>query len=105
MWLFLGLYVVATTMGPAYLHYERHGVVSWVQILLSFFLGLNFIVCVWEMCLYSQIDLIEQKHVAYLAEYKGRALELALAFFFFEVRFDNLFTSALWAEVSGPPCV
>jgi hypothetical protein len=100
MWFFLVMYVVLSTSGPVYWHWKTHSVVNPTQVALVFFLGLNAIVCLWEMCLCKEIVLIEKKHRVYAEKYKGRATQLALDFFFLDVNFSNLFSSKLWAEVS-----
>mmetsp|Transcript_4403 Transcript_4403/g.8466 ORF Transcript_4403/g.8466 Transcript_4403/m.8466 type:complete len:247 (-) Transcript_4403:290-1030(-) len=99
MWLFLAVYVVTTTGGPIYWHWTRHGLVNMKQAAMSFFLGLNAIVCIWEMCLFAEIALIEKKHKAYAKKFKGRAMQLALDFFSLDVNTSNIFSSKLWAEV------
>mmetsp|Transcript_36604 Transcript_36604/g.82059 ORF Transcript_36604/g.82059 Transcript_36604/m.82059 type:complete len:239 (+) Transcript_36604:140-856(+) len=99
MYLFLVIYVVLTTGLPAAWHSQRHGVISATQVALAFFLGLNAIVCVWEMCLFFQIDLIERKHATYSEKFKGKALKIAYQFFTLGVGLSNVFTSELWAEV------
>ena len=99
MYVFLVAYVALSTGVPVWWHWNAHGVVSTIQISLAFFLGLNAIVCIWEMCLFFEINLIETKHKIYSDQYKGRALDIALKFFCFDVNLGNVLTSKLWAEV------
>jgi hypothetical protein len=99
MWLFLVAYVLATTGVPIWWHHKVHGVVSPVQACLAFFLGLNAIVCLWEISLFFEIELIAKKNKVYEKQAKGRALSFALDFFFLDVNLGNVFTSKLWCEV------
>ncbi len=55
-------YVVASTGLPIWFHHQRHGVINGTQVALAFFLGLNTIVCFWEMILFFEIALIARKH-------------------------------------------
>lgn len=88
-----------------YWHHKRHGVFNLTQASLTFFLGLNAIVCIWEICLFLQIDLIEKKHASYKAEFKGRAIDIAIKFFMLDVYPANVFSSKLWAEVHQSPSI
>jgi hypothetical protein len=99
MWLFLVVYVVGTTALPMWWHHSVHGVVNPVQASLAFFLGLNAIVCLWEISLFYEITTIAKKNKAYERKAKGRALSFALDFFFLDVNLGNVFTSKLWCEV------
>lgn len=99
MWLFLVIYVLVSTGVPAYWHWKRHGAVNTKQVSLSFFLGLNAIVCLWEMCLYFEIALIAKKHKIYVEQFKGRAIQSALDFFVLDVNPGNIMSTKLWAEV------
>ena len=50
--------VVAGTALPIVLHHEAHGVLNPHQIALAFFLWLNTIIALWEICLFLRIGLI-----------------------------------------------
>lgn len=86
-----------------YWHYERHGVFSVTQASLAFFLGLNFIVCLWEFVLYFEMPLIETKSKFYSEQFTGRPLDIAVYVFTMDVHPGNVFSSKLWAEVSRRP--
>ena len=47
-----------------------------MQAVLAFFLPLNAIVCLWEICLFFEIGFIKQQYLKYKEEYKGRALQV-----------------------------
>ena len=78
MYAFLVGYVVLSTAVPVLVHHQLHGVTSTVHVLLSFFLGLNAIVCLWEQCLLFAIDRIESQYAKYKETFKGRSMDVAL---------------------------
>ena len=92
-------WVIVTTGLPVYWHYQTHGVINPYQVGLSFFLGLNLIVCCWEMVLYYKIDLIERKCKFYFDHYPGRAMDIAVDVFNMDVNLRNVLDPELWAEV------
>ena len=49
-------YVVAVTAVPTYWHYATHGGFSALQCGLAFFVGLNALICYWEIALFYRID-------------------------------------------------
>ena len=49
--MFLCLYVAATTAVSIYLHYLTHTAFNFMQMALSFFLCLNFLIALWEIAL------------------------------------------------------
>mmetsp|Transcript_5936 Transcript_5936/g.17523 ORF Transcript_5936/g.17523 Transcript_5936/m.17523 type:complete len:264 (-) Transcript_5936:36-827(-) len=57
-------YVVASTAGATYWHATEHGGVSYLQAFLAFFLGLNALICYWEIALCYRIDHIARKAAA-----------------------------------------
>jgi hypothetical protein len=75
--------------------------VSGLQAGLAFFLGLNAVVCVWEMVLFYQIDWIERQHHLYTKQVAAGASPLSVAVQFFQLRVHrgNLASPRLWAEV------
>jgi hypothetical protein len=91
--------VVAGTAVPIALHRHYHGVFNPHQMALAFFAWLNVIIALWEICLFLRIDLIEEQHRRFVAEYRGRELERARDFFATPVPLRRLFSPALWAEL------
>ena len=59
---FLVAWVLVTTLGPAYWHQQTHGSYNALHIIISFFLGMNFLVCIWEIGLGINIDHIKSEH-------------------------------------------
>jgi hypothetical protein len=84
---------------PIFLHHREHGVWNAYQMALAFFVWLNAIIALWELCLFLRIDLIEEQHRRFVAEYRGRELDRARDFFVTEVPVTKLFSPSLWAEL------
>jgi hypothetical protein len=93
----LGL--AAGTGVPIALHHGAYGVFNVHQMGLAFFLWLNAIVALWEICLYLKIDLIEAQHARFIAEYRGRELDRVKDFFATRVPLARVFSPAVWAEL------
>ena len=91
--------VVVGTALPIALHHHFYGVFNPHQIALAFFTWLNVIIALWEICLFLRIDLIEEQHRRFLAEYRGRELDRARDFFATRVPLSRLFSPTLWAEL------
>src|SRR5262245_32344872 len=91
--------VTGGTALPIYLHRHEHGVWNAHQMGLAFFVWLNAIIALWELCLFLRIDLIEEQHRRFAAEYRGRELERARDFFAMRVPIAKLFSATLWAEL------
>jgi hypothetical protein len=91
--------VVAGSAAPILLHHGVHGVFNVHQMALAFFAWLNAIIALWEICLFLRIDLIEEQHRRFVAEYRGRELDCARDFFAKPVPLGRLFSPTLWAEL------
>jgi hypothetical protein len=91
--------VVLGTGAPVLLHHAQHGVVSPIQVALAFFLWLNVIIALWEICLLLRIDLIEERHAREVAAYRGKELALVRELMYSRVRPSRLLSPTLWAGV------
>jgi hypothetical protein len=91
--------VVLVTALPIALHHHVHHVLDADQMALAFFLGLNVIISLWEMCLFFRIDQIERQHVEFLQRYKGRELDRVTDFFNTHVPFGKVLSPSVWAEL------
>jgi hypothetical protein len=91
--------VVLGTALPIALHHSVHGVVSPHQIALAFFLWLNTIIALWEICLFLRIGLIEEQHARFVTEYKGRELARVKDFFGARISPARIFSPSTWAEI------
>jgi hypothetical protein len=60
VWIWLVLWMVGWVGGSVALHFAMHGVVNGWHVLLSSFLGINVMICAWEISLWHRIDEIER---------------------------------------------
>lgn len=91
--------VAAGTALPVWLHHATWGVFNVHQVALAFFLWLNFLIALWEICLFLRRDLVEAQHRRFVVEYKGRELDRVLDFFRTPVPFSRVLSPAVWAEL------
>ncbi|HEY0138088.1 MAG TPA: hypothetical protein VGB85_28575 [Nannocystis sp.] len=91
--------VVLGTALPIGLHYAVHGVVSPHQVGIAFFLWLNTIVALWEICLFLRIDLIEAQYAGFRTEYAGRELDRPKDFFAARIPVSKVLSPSTWAEL------
>lgn len=87
------------TAVPVYLHHETHGVWNPTQIGVAFFLWLNAIIALWEICLFLRIDLIEKQYEDFKVRYKGRELDRVKDYFGAPVALSKLLSPTTWAEI------
>jgi hypothetical protein len=99
VWNVVLIAVTGGTAVPIALHHRYHGVFNPHQMALAFFAWLNVIIALWEICLFLRIDLIEEQHRRFVADYRGRELERARDFFATPVPLRRLFSPTLWAEL------
>lgn len=96
---FVGL-VLTTIFGlSVWNHHQVQGSFSVVYLLVIFFLSLNMIICLWEMCLFARIDLIAKKNEDYHARFSGDKNRPALNFIFSKVTFANMLSPDYWCDV------
>lgn len=93
------LAVVAGVALPVGLHHAIHGVVSPHQIAIAFFLWLNTIIALWEICLFLRIDLIEKQYAQFRVDYAGRELDRVKDFFGARVPLSKVLSPSTWAEI------
>jgi hypothetical protein len=91
--------VVAGAAIPIALHHHAYGTWNVHQIALAFFLWLNVIIALWELCLFARIGAIEHDHEALRAQYRGRELEAVRCFFATPVPLRRLLSPALWSGI------
>jgi len=93
------LAIIAGTAIPIALHHHVHHVLDADQMALSFFLWLNAIIALWEMCLFFRIEQIERQHIDYVARYKGRELDRVMDFFNTHVPLGKVLSPTVWADL------
>lgn len=84
---------------PVFLHHDVHGVFNATQIGLAFFLWLNAIIALWEICLFLRIDLIEQEYEDFRVRYKGRELDRVKDYFGSSVAISKIFSPTTWSQI------
>jgi hypothetical protein len=93
------LAVVTGTAIPLALHHRMYGGLDADQVALAFFLWLNVIIALWEICLFLRIDHIEIQHARFVVEYKGRELDRVKDFFGARLALGKIFSPTTWAEL------
>jgi hypothetical protein len=93
------LAVVLGTALPIVLHHQVHGVLNVHQIALAFFLWLNTIIALWELCLFFRIDRVEADYARFAAEYAGRPLDRVKDFFSTKLSFGQILSPTTWSEI------
>jgi len=94
------IWVVLGTSASIALHFHQHFVFNFSQMSLSFFLWLNLLICLWEICLFFRIDLINLKWKKYQKQFSGKesgGIVSQLAFT--EINLRNFLSMTLWAEI------
>src|SRR5882724_538559 len=84
---------------PVYLHQRVTGAFNVNEAALAFFLWLNVVVALWEICLYLRIDLIHEQHEDFIERYRGRELDRVKDFFATRVPLSRIFSPSVWAEL------
>ena len=91
--------VVLGTVAPVLLHHEAHGVWNAHQMGLAFFLWLNFIIALWEICLFLRIDRIEADYARFREEYVGRPLDRVKDFFGMKLSPSQILSPTTWSQI------
>jgi hypothetical protein len=91
--------VAAGAVVPIALHHRAYGVFNPFQIALAFFLWLNAIIALWEICLFLRIDLIGEQHRRFVTAYKGRELDRVKDFFVSPLPPRRVLSPTTWAEL------
>jgi hypothetical protein len=99
VWNVIAVAVVAGSALPVWLHHRHHGVVNGWQVALAFFLWVNTIIALWELCLCFRIGQIEQQHQRARISHRGHELALVRTFLLSAVPLRRLLSPSLWAGV------
>ena len=91
--------VITGTVLPIALHRHVQGVWNVHQMGMAFFLWLNTIIALWEICLYLRIDLIAEQYARFRTAYAGRELDRVKDFFSSRLTVSQIFSPTTWAEV------
>jgi hypothetical protein len=91
--------VVLGTLLPVAAYYQRFGSFSWLQAGIVFFMALNTLIALWELCLFFKIRLIEKQAADFQKRYKGRELRRVLDLFTTTLSWDQVWKPDTWAEI------
>ena len=99
--IFLIIYVfIFSIICPIALHYFYWETFNIFHILLSFFLGLNFLISLWEIGLGLHISHINKEYKHLSAKYKGNEFSAVIDFFNTPVNHSLKFWSKVWSTYS-----
>ena len=99
VWLYLGFVFTAGAVAPPYLHYIEHGAFSLTYFILSFFLVINLVICLWEMCLFFRIDHIIQRHAGFSQETPEERIKPTIELFTAKITPRNIVSPTFWSDV------
>ena len=69
---FIFLYVVSTTSLASFVYFQNFKSLPWLVVLLSFFLCLNILICIWEISLGININYIKKDHDYLKSKYESK---------------------------------
>lgn len=94
------LWLAVWVAGAVLLHRWVRGVVNPFHVILSVFLSINLLICIWEMCLLWRIDEIEQRYRARSQTgAAGQPRRRGRSFFLSRVPARELGSATLWSRV------
>jgi hypothetical protein len=99
VWKLVAATVMAGTVLPVYVHYRTYHVVNGYQVALAFFLWLNVIIALWEICLFLCIDLIAERHRGMQKAYHGRAFARSVDFMSSSLPLDKILSPSSWTGI------
>ncbi len=97
--LFLVLYIGLATGCSIWLHHDKYHVLNWVQMALAFFLPLNTIICVWEICLGIYIDEIKKDFIRLAKKWRNKEFGACMEFFMTPVGLTEICSLRFWTRV------
>ena len=92
-------FVVVGTVVPVLLHRHVHGSLSLTQALLAFFLWLNTLIALWEICLFKEIEHIRAQYESFIKPYRGLELDRVFDFFGKKITVGEALRPRTWGEV------
>lgn len=97
IWIILFL---ATTVGGSFaFHYSLHGHLSLTYILVGFFLCLNLLICLWEICLFLRIDHISARNALYTRDFLNNKQQPVADFMLRKVPLTKALSPTVWSEI------
>ncbi len=99
VWLFICVFFGLGTSVSVYLHFLQHGVINPLHIVLSFFLLINILICLWEMCLFFRIDHIKARNNGFDQTTPAGRIQPTVSLFTDKITFSNIVSPTFWSEV------
>ena len=98
-WHLIALTLALGTTASAFFHYNHYGTVSLLYCAIALFLWMNFVICLWEMCLAARIDYIHSWYAKHMPEYRGRELALVSKVLNEKLTVRDVFSPTSWADI------
>ena len=96
---FLILYVATTTVCPAILYFRHHSAFSTAHIALTFFLNLNFLICLWEISLGFNITKIAVDCQSLTKKYEKRKLDAVIDLMMHKLTLAESLSLKFWSRI------
>ena len=96
---FIALFLLITTGVPLYLFYFKYNELNAIVISLIFFLALNSLICIWEISLGLNINLIKKDYEKLKGKYKQQRGVAVMNFFLDSLDFTTTFSLPYWSKV------
>lgn len=96
---FLILYVVITTTLPTFIYYQNHDSISVAHVNLSFYLSLNFLICLWEIALGWNIVKIADDHRLMNKKYEKNRLNAVIDLMAHNLTLGETFSFQFWSRI------
>jgi hypothetical protein len=94
-----GLIIAAIAGLTALNHHQVLGGVNATYLTIIFYLSLNMLICLWELCLFSRIDHITRRNEEFRKRFPNNKSQPVLDFLFSKVTFGNVLSPTFWADV------
>lgn len=99
VWVFAAIFIGILTSAGMLVSYGLYGNINSYYSLLSLFLSINLLICLWEICLYLRGDYIAERHHYWQERYKLTGKTPAVEFLQSRVNIDNVLSATFWADV------
>ena len=95
---FLISYIVSSTILSVLIHSLLYGF-NLSQSIIAFFLVINILICIWEICLSIYIDTIKAENNKLLEKYGKNPVEAVTKLLFQDLSVTQIFTLKTWTKI------
>ena len=99
VWLYLGIVFILGGVIPPYFFYLEHGSVSVLYCALSFFLFINLVICLWELCLFFRMDDIMLRNAKFDQDTPEERIKPTVELFTAKISISNIVSPTFWSGV------